>query len=179
MKKTFENYDKLTAGEKVAGKLKFAGWAILGALVGALPYFVLLQFGISSVFLYVLCGMGAMTFYAAFGKGNGKSFIDRTIVLISNLIGTFIAFCTTYITHYAPMWTLDGREDLSNVEKLFFELGHAHVDRIENGRLITDGGSFSFWTVLIAAGIFAVIGMYVALIFVLVSSRDDKKKGKK
>lgn len=178
MKKTFENYDKLTAGDVIKDKLKVFGLGIAGSIVCAIPYFVLLQFNVSSIALFILSGIGAMIFYAVFGKKDGRNVWDHLILIASTLIGSFIAFCTAYITHYAPLWTLEGHEDFSNFQKLWFALSHARVDYFEKGKLITDGGSFSIWTTLIAAFVFAIIGMYIAFIFVLISN-NDKKKGKK
>lgn len=175
MKKTYENYDKLTAGDVIVDKLKVFGLGIAGAILCSIPYFVLLSLNISSIALFILTGMGATVFYAALGKKDGKNIFDHLILIIATLIATFLVFCISYLTHYAPMWTLDGREDMTSFEKLAYALTHAKFDYFEGGKLVTDSGTFSVFTMIIAAVIFAIVGIYIAFIFVAISNKKEKK----
>ncbi len=174
MGKSFEDYDKITIGDRFAEKSKVFGLGFLGGVVGCLPYVILLTFGISSQIMYLISGACAMTFYAAFGKFDGRKFIDHVILVLTAILTSFLSQCFVYVTHYAAMWEIEGRE-MNNVQKLFYAIRHAHVDRIEGVKIVLEDGMFSLYSMFIIAEIISIIGLYIAFIFVAIS-RDGKKK---
>lgn len=110
-------------------------------------------------------------------------------MVISMFLGLFAAQFVSYMLHYAPQWNLDGKEMNVFQKTVFAYFRYTGFDsmKINENRLyfVTDGGTLSVYTVLIAALIMAVIGMYGAFIFMHIGEKRDaqnesgRKKGKR
>ncbi|MBP1587116.1 MAG: hypothetical protein ILO53_01780 [Clostridia bacterium] len=166
MPSKFDNYDKETASVKVIRFLKYFGIALGGGLVGALPYVVLqCALSVSSVFTMIFCGGGAMAFLAAFGRSRLSKVSDHIIVVLSTLLASFIANFACILIHFAPQFDVEGRK-MNVFQKAFFLLFHSKPDEITGQGLVTDGGSFSIYTILIASAVFAILGAYVVFLII-------------
>lgn len=177
MGKTFENYDKRTFKDVMVEFLKAFGWGLLGAIIGAIPYFVLHFVGYNSVLLFMLCGAGAMVFYAAFGKSEVRRAGELIALVLSTLVGAFVTLCTYLLTTTLPSWNCPDENATGVFSKLAYLFSHSRPDTIRDGKVLIDAyGSFSIWTVLISAFIFSLIGLFVAFIFVVISRNRKSKK---
>ena len=180
MSKTFEDYDKRTVGDVFAEKLKVLGLGLAGALVGGIPYFVLQLFKINSTAMLFMCGACAMIFFAAFGKSEVRKIVDRLILIVCAVFGSAVTIITLLLTVTLPPWNSPIESVTTPFQKLVYLFKHSRPDTIEDGKIFIDAyGNFSIWTVLIAGAIFAVVGMYIAFVFVVISRNGDNKKRKK
>jgi prolipoprotein diacylglyceryltransferase len=165
MAKSFENYEKETAGDKVKYWLKLVGIAFAGALVGALPYATLLcAMGVNSQAVMLLCGAGAVVFYIALGHGRLNRFGAHAVLVPTTLAATVITNFMCTLIHYAPQMADIETRPMSNLGKAVYIYTHARLDTFSKEGLITDGGTFSIYTILFASVFFAIVGIYVAML---------------
>ena len=167
MPSKYDNYEKETASEKFVRFLKYFAIALGGGLVGALPYVVIqCAFSVSSVVTMVFCGGGAVAFLAGFAKSSLSKASDHIIIVLTTLISSFIANFLCILIHFAPRFDIDGRK-MNVFQKALFLLFHSRPDELTAQGLMTDGGSFSIYTILIASAVFAILGAYAVFLILL------------
>ena len=184
MSKSYQDYDKITASERILSLLRVFVLGVLGTLVGTLPAIILLCFfDINAGLLYLLTGCGCMLFYSMFLKKENRWWPDHIILPISLTIGVYISQFVTYMLHYAPMWNLEGQEMNRFQKALFAYFKHAKFDQLTLHGIITDDGAFSVYTVFFTSLAVALVGMYATFLFVLANDREEtsgkekKRKG--
>lgn len=181
MAKSFENYEKETAGDKFKYWLRLTGIALAGALVGALPYAGLLcVLGVSSQAVMLLCGAGAVAFYVAIGNGKLNRFGAHAVLVPTTLVATVITNFMCTLIHYAPQMADIETRPMSNLGKTFYIYTHARLDTFSKEGLITDGGTFSIYTILFASIFFAIVGLYVAMLLLWKwAKKEESEKSKR
>ncbi|MBR5059625.1 MAG: hypothetical protein IKX06_02510 [Clostridia bacterium] len=169
-------FDKETVSEKIVRFLKYFGIALGGGLVGAIPYVVLqCVFSVSSVVTMILCGGGVVAFLAAFAKSSLSRVSDHVIIVLTTLISSLIANVLCVLIHFAPQFEIEGRK-MNVFQKTMFMLFHSKADELTKQGLVTDGGAFSIYTILIASAVFAVIGAYAIFLIVSIPKWSRKRK---
>jgi putative flippase GtrA len=179
MGKSYLDYDKVTWKDVVLRYLKVCGLALGGALVGCIPVIVVINFfDWESYLLYFLAGVGAMIFYGIFFQKEDRRWYDHFGIVIFAFLGTLIGQIVNYFIYYAPQWVSPAFEKISYLERTIRAYFIAPVlDGMSSGKLMTDDGSFSVWTVYFISLAVVLIGIYVTFLFVLAS--DDSEKNKK
>ena len=179
MGKSYLDYDKVTWKDVVLRYLKVCGLALGGALVGCIPVIVVINFfDWESYLLYFLAGVGAMIFYGIFFQKEDRRWYDHFGIVIFAFLGTLIGQMVNYFIYYAPQWVSPAFEKISYLERTMRAYFIAPVfDGMSSGKLMTDDGSFSVWTVYFISLAVVLIGIYVTFLFVLAS--DDSEKNKK
>ena len=179
MGKSYLDYDKVTWKDVVLRYLKVCGLALGGALVGCIPVIVVINFFYwESYLLYFLAGVGAMIFYGIFFQKEDRRWYDHFGIVIFAFLGTLIGQMVNYFIYYAPQWVSPAFEKISYLERTMRAYFIAPVfDGMSSGKLMTDDGSFSVWTVYFISLAVVLIGIYVTFLFVLAS--DDSGKNKK
>jgi putative flippase GtrA len=179
MGKSYLDYDKVTWKDVVLRYLKVCGLALGGALVGCIPVIVVINFfDWESYLLYFLAGVGAMIFYGIFFQKEDRRWYDHFGIVIFAFLGTLIGQILNYFIYYAPQWVSPAFEKISYLERTMRAYFIAPVfDGMSSGKLMTDDGSFSVWTVYFISLAVVLIGIYVTFLFVLAS--DDSGKNKK
>jgi putative flippase GtrA len=179
MGKSYLDYDKVTWKDVVLRYLKVCGLALGGALVGCIPVIVVINFfDWESYLLYFLAGVGAMIFYGIFFQKEDRRWYDHFGIVIFAFLGTLIGQIVNYFIYYAPQWVSPAFEKISYLERTMRAYFIAPVfDGMSSGKLMTDDGSFSVWTVYFISLAVVLIGIYVTFLFVLAS--DDSGKNKK
>ena len=79
---------------------------------------------------------------------------------VATVITNFM--CT--LIHYAPQMADIETRPMSNLGKAVYIYTHARLDTFSKEGLITDGGTFSIYTILFASIFFAIVGIYVAML---------------
>lgn len=181
MGKSYQDYDKTTASDRILSLLRVFVLGVLGSLVGTLPAIIVICFfSINAGLFYLLTGCGCMVFYGTFFKKENRWWPDHIVLVLALFAGTFLSQFVTHILHYAPMWELQGRE-MNRFQKAFFVyFQNGYFDQLtREGNIITRDGGFSVYTVLIMYFVIALIGMYATFLFVLASDREGQPKKKK
>lgn len=174
MSKSYEDYDKTTAGDRFAAGAKVFGLSLTGALVGCvIPFFLLCVFDIASAPLYVLAGCGAMIFYGIFISKDARRWYDHFLLILSVALGTFFVQFLTHVVYYSSLWEIEGRTMGALSKAVYMYFTHPFFDEITSKGIVTDSGSLSVYTFLIISFVCAVIGLYVTFLFVLASDNGD------
>ena len=147
--------------------------------MGCIPVIVVINFFYwESYLLYFLAGVGAMIFYGIFFQKEDRRWYDHFGIVIFAFLGTLIGQMVNYFIYYAPQWVSPAFEKISYLERTMRAYFIAPVfDGMSSGKLMTDDGSFSVWTVYFISLAVVLIGIYVTFLFVLAS--DDSEKNKK
>ncbi|MBP5313044.1 MAG: hypothetical protein J6112_09465 [Clostridia bacterium] len=170
--------------ERPTGKeiFKLVMLGIAGGLVGALPYMVLrCGFGILSVIPYILCGGGAAAFYLALGHGKIKGAMPHIILVADTILSVIISDVITNSIAYVLYFEVDGKP-MNFFQKLaffYFDFSINHPTDITPEGVILQDGTMSIYVVLIGSLIFALIGLYAAILFITLSEKHEAKKRNK
>jgi len=177
MARSFEDYDKVTVGDTFAAGAKVFGLTLAGALVGCVvPFFLLCAFDIVSAFLYILAGCSAMIFYGIFITKEARRWYDHLLLILSVGLATFFSQFLTHVVYYSSKWDIEGLSLGPLRKAVYIYFTHPVLDEITSKGIITDSGSLSVYTFLIISLVCAIVGIYVAFLFVLASDKNDGSK---
>ena len=183
MGKSYLDYDKVTWKDVVLRYFKVCGLSLGGALLGCIPVIAVINFfDWESYLLYVLAGVGAMVFYGVFFHKEDRRWYDHFGIVIFAALGTLLGQIINYMIYYAPQWVSPAFEKMGYFERTMKAYFIDPVfDGISAGKLMTDDGSFSGWTVYFISLAVVLIGIYVTFLFVLASDKPEKdnKRNKK